>query len=105
MRSSLRLQSYVSSLRVVTRKMPVVVQDLPPHDSGSKSKSGAQKHCILLHGWASEASAMQSTRDALRELPQANTWRFWDVTYDTAWTPFTESAQKITGEFEALKNQ
>lgn len=89
------LRSYFNSLRAVTGKAAVNILDTPPRD-----ETPEHRHCILVHGWASDARAMRHLRHELRELPQAATWRFWDVTYDTTWTPFPESARKIVEELK-----
>lgn len=89
------LLSYLHSLRAVAGKTAVHISDTPPLESASQSN-----HCIIVHGWASDARAMRHVRNELRELPQAASWRFWDVTYDTTWTPFPNSAQKIVAELQ-----
>jgi pimeloyl-ACP methyl ester carboxylesterase len=77
-------------MRVVTRKMPLTL-----HTNTPTQPSATPKHCILLHGWASEASALRQLREELQALPQAADWHFWDITYDTTWTRFAESARLI----------
>jgi pimeloyl-ACP methyl ester carboxylesterase len=77
--------------------MPVSIKMYEP-----KVSSEQEKHCLVLHGWASDSSALGQLRDQLRQLPQAAAWRFWDVSYDTSWTRFPQSARLI---FDALQKQ
>jgi len=94
---SLHLLSYFHSLRAVLRKREVHIVDIAPQMETAESK-----HCILIHGWASDARAMRHVRDELRALPEAASWRFWDVSYDTTWTSFPDNARAIIQE---LKNR
>jgi len=89
------LRNYLSSLRIVTRRMPVSVRTFAPRDGGE-----GQKHCLVLHGWASDCSALGQMREKLRALPQAATWRFWDIGYDTSWTRFPDSARQILAQLQ-----
>lgn len=92
---SLHFLSYLNSLRSVLRKSPVHIVDMEPQQPSSTAK-----HCILIHGWASDARAMRHVRDELRELPEAAGWRFWDISYDTTWTPFPSNARSIIKELK-----
>jgi pimeloyl-ACP methyl ester carboxylesterase len=58
-----------------------------------------------LHGWASAGDESRDLWRAVRELPQAAAWHFWDVRYDTQWTTFEENARRITAALdeEALR--
>ncbi len=88
-------RSYLHSLRAVTGKAAINIVDIAPREETTE-----HRHCIIVHGWASDARAMRRVRDELKELPQARTWRFWDVTYDTTWTPYPESARQIVAELK-----
>jgi len=90
-----RLGNYLSSLRIVTRRMPVRMQTYEP-----RVRPVQEKHCLVLHGWASDSTALGQLRDNLRALPQAATWRFWDVSYDTSWTRFPQSARLILAQLQ-----
>jgi pimeloyl-ACP methyl ester carboxylesterase len=81
------------------RRGDVRIEDIAPLDGANEIG-----HCILVHGWASDARAMRHLRKALRELPQAARWRFWDVTYDTSWTAFPDSARQIVNQLQAREH-
>ena len=92
---SLHFFSYLNSLCSVLRKQAIHIADVAPQKSGAQ-----EKHCILIHGWASDARAMRHVRDELRQLPEAEDWRFWDISYDTTWTPFPANARAIITELQ-----
>jgi len=92
-----RLRSMWIGARVVLRKSQLVLHETPPMRAAS-----GDKHCIILHGWASAAPNMTNLQSALRKLPEAGDRRFWNVTYDTMWTSFGDSAQQIV---DALSRQ
>lgn len=54
-----------------------------------------QRHCILLHGWNSPSSYMNSIGDTLRALPEAAGWHFWSANYKTHLSNFADSARDI----------
>lgn len=87
-----------TSLRVLPRRMKLAIRQYPPQD-GSDNRT---KHCIVLHGWGLDASGMQDMCDAMRHLPQCAGRRFWNISYDTQWTPFHTTADLLIAE---LKNQ
>lgn len=90
-----QIRTYLSSLRIVTRRMPVRVHTYEPASGVDK-----EKHCLVIHGWASDSTALGQFRDTLRALPQAASWRFWDISYDTSWTRFPVSARQILAELQ-----
>jgi pimeloyl-ACP methyl ester carboxylesterase len=96
---SSHLRSYLSSLQAVTRRGDVRIEDIASTNAANKIG-----HCILIHGWASDARAMRHLQRALRELPQAARWQFWDVSYDTSWTAFPDSARLIVDELQAREH-
>ena len=53
------------------------------------------RELIILHGWHSLYSPLLPLENALRALPGADQYRFWRVTYDSHWKPFTQSAREI----------
>jgi pimeloyl-ACP methyl ester carboxylesterase len=92
-------------LQAIVRRGDVRIEDIAPAADAPADAAPADTaqeigHCILIHGWASDARAMRHLRRALRELPQAARWRFWDVSYDTSWTPFPNSARQIVAELQ-----
>lgn len=93
------LRSYFHSVCAVLRKSPVRIVDMAP-----QTESPTGKHCILIHGWASDARAMRHVRDELRQLPAAEDWRFWDVSYDTTWTPFPDNARAVIAELKTREH-
>lgn len=93
----MHLRSYIHSLRTVVRKTSVQISRQAP---SAADASASAKHCILVHGWAADARALFSLRDTLRKLPQAASWSFWDVTYDTSRVPYPQSAQLIVQEMK-----
>lgn len=97
----MKLKYYLDSLGIIARRAAIDIRDLAPLSTPVVPADGSEhvtKHCILIHGWASDARAMRHVREALRKLPQSAGRRFWDVTYDTAWTPFPASAKSIVRE-------
>jgi pimeloyl-ACP methyl ester carboxylesterase len=95
----LKLSHYLDSLRIVTRRHQVALQHFAPRNGESSTR-----HCLILHGWASDATALQKVREHLRALPQAAAWNFWDISYDTTWQPFPTSAQQILGKLKATEH-
>jgi pimeloyl-ACP methyl ester carboxylesterase len=53
------------------------------------------QHVFVLHGWSLNEQSVSSLSRALSELPGAENWTFWDITYDTEWTSFSDSAAQI----------
>ncbi|HEX8234854.1 MAG TPA: alpha/beta hydrolase [Abditibacteriaceae bacterium] len=83
-------------LNVVSRRMPVRAQATVPHlakDADASTQVG--RHCIVLHGWASSGVESRDLWASVRTLPEAASWHFWDVSYDSQWTTFDESARRI----------
>jgi pimeloyl-ACP methyl ester carboxylesterase len=83
-------------LNVVSRRMPVRALATTPHlakDADASTQVG--RHCIVLHGWASSGDESRDLWAAVRTVPEAASWHFWDVTYDSNWTTFDESARRI----------
>jgi pimeloyl-ACP methyl ester carboxylesterase len=92
----LRLHHYFDSLRIVTRRHEIALQHFAP-----QSGQNSSRHCLILHGWASDASALRRVREYLQNAPQAAGWNFWDITYDTTWQPFPQSAVQILDKLNA----
>jgi pimeloyl-ACP methyl ester carboxylesterase len=84
----LRLQHYLDSLRVVTRRHQISVRHYAP-------SKPSHKHCFFLHGWASDSTALRGIRSHLQDSPAGDSWHFWNITYDTTWQPFPQSARQI----------
>jgi pimeloyl-ACP methyl ester carboxylesterase len=97
-------------LHVLSRKMEVGARGMTPeakisepleaaqtgvHEAVVSRNQNAKRHCIVLHGWASSGDESRDLWQAVRELPQAANWNFWDVTYDSQWTTFDQSAARI----------
>jgi pimeloyl-ACP methyl ester carboxylesterase len=93
---ALKFHHYFDSLRVVTRRHDIALQHFEP-----RSGKASNRHCLILHGWASDASALMRIREYLRVAPQAADWNFWDITYDTTWQPFPQSAVQILGKLKS----
>lgn len=93
-------------LRAVSRKTPLALRAIAPQgapqSAPQQGDSGVQKHCVILHGWASHGSESAEIWRAARLMPQAVGWHFWDVTYDSQWTTFGDSAQAIASELQRL---
>lgn len=94
----MRLKSYFNALRNFPKRSEALVREIPSQNDGGT------KHCIVVHGWAGEARAMRPWQSALRDLPAAASWRFWDVTYDTSHTPFPSSARQLIDLLENSGN-
>jgi len=60
-----------------------------------EAKGAPQKHCILLHGWNSDASAMDAIKGVLMNFPEARNWRFWWLNYDSHLASFKTSAHQL----------
>lgn len=60
---------------------------------------------VLLHGWHSLYDPMVYLENALRQLPGGNKVRFWRVTYDTHWRPFTQTSREIIRALRQRKVQ
>lgn len=85
-------------LNVVRRRMPVRAQATVPvlaKDAETTTSTQEGRHCIVLHGWASSGDESRDLWAAVRGMPEASSWHFWDVTYDSQWTNFDESARRI----------
>jgi hypothetical protein len=85
-------------LNVVRRRMPVRAQATVPvlaKDAETTTSTQKGRHCIVLHGWASSGDESRDLWAAVREMPEAESWHFWDITYDSQWTNFDESARRI----------
>lgn len=50
---------------------------------------------VILHGWHSLYHPMLHLEKALRELRGGDRVRFWQVTYDSHWRPFTQSSREV----------
>ena len=71
--------------------------------AGHPDKSAASdQHCLVLHGWSLNEHGMVDLTEALAALPAARDWNFWDISYDTQWSPFAHSARHIAA---ALRRQ
>jgi pimeloyl-ACP methyl ester carboxylesterase len=92
-----KLRSYLGSLRVVLDKTPVSFVHLVPRESPR-----AEKHCVILHGWAANGASMHAIAGALRALPAGADRHFWIANYDTTWTPLDASAKLLV---RALQRQ
>lgn len=53
------------------------------------------RHCLVLHGWSLNERDVDDLTKALSELDAAHDWNFWDISYDSQWTAFPLSAQRI----------
>ena len=53
------------------------------------------KHCLVLHGWSLNERDVDELTQAIAGLEAARDWNFWDISYDTQWTSFPDSAQRI----------
>jgi pimeloyl-ACP methyl ester carboxylesterase len=85
-----------TALRILTRSATVSAVS----NKAAKGDHTTGKHCIVLHGWSLDASGVSEITEAVRALPQVRGRRFWDVSYDTQWTPFTTSARRIVAELQ-----
>jgi pimeloyl-ACP methyl ester carboxylesterase len=56
------------------------------------------RHLILVHGHNCMPSFMNGVQRALRAVPGAEKWHFWQVEYDTHWMPFTRAARQIVAK-------
>lgn len=92
----LKLSHYYDSLRIVSRRHKVALRHFAP-----LCAQASTSHCLILHGWASDARALQKIRQHLQDLPQAATWNFWDISYDTTWQSFPESARQIMSKLNS----
>ncbi len=88
-------------LRVLSRPKAVSIRHRPPLMPG-KDDASTQKHCIILHGWASDGDESGELWRAAKELPSSARWHFWDATYDSHWTTFGDSAKEIARALNAL---
>ncbi len=52
-------------------------------------------HCVIMHGWHSLYAPLNRVENALRSGPNGDAVRFWQVTYDTHWKTFGQSAREI----------
>lgn len=77
------------------RKTPLRISEKAPI-----KETAHVRNCILVHGWASDERAMFPLRQALQNLPQAQEWRFWNVSYDTSRLPFSKNAQMIVQDLK-----
>src|SRR5687768_10593432 len=84
----MRFRHYLDSFRIVTKRHQVEVRHLAP-------EAESAKHCIFLHGWASNSSALRGLRSHFQDTPPGREWNFWKISYDTTWQSFPESAQQI----------
>lgn len=91
----------VTLLRVLSRPKSASIRHRAPLVP-DKEGENTQKHCIILHGWASDGDESGELWQAAKELPSSAGWHFWDATYDSHWTTFGESARQIASALNAL---
>ncbi|MDF2439802.1 MAG: PGAP1-like protein [Abditibacteriota bacterium] len=77
-----------SALRVLLRSHRVSAR------ARNQSTLGAQ-HCLVLHGWSLSERDVSDLTQTLSQLEGAQKWNFWDISYDTQWTSFPDSARRI----------
>jgi len=77
-----------SALRVLLRSKQVSAR------ARNQSTLGA-RHCLVLHGWSLSERDVGDLTQALSQIDGAQEWNFWDISYDTQWTSFPDSAQRI----------
>lgn len=75
--------------RELFRRKPAVVETIDPP---------RPLNFVLIHGWHSLYGPLLPLENRLRQLPGADGVRFFRVTYDTHWKPFTQSARDIIAQ-------
>jgi pimeloyl-ACP methyl ester carboxylesterase len=69
---------------------------------GPVTKVEARGSCVLLHGWGSIGIDMGPLCAALRKLPSAAGWNFYNPTYETHQETFVQAAQHLYPDIHAL---